>query len=283
MIGTFRMLARRHTMLCVAVAAVVCGACAPPQATERARALVRVHQEDKALATLRERLSAHPEDVEARRLLIRLLGFTGDLTQAQAEVEALSRWLAPGDPSPYLELGHARELAHQYDEALAAYDEAARVAPSSPEGPREGGMRCARWGELQPAASRLEEAVHRGAHDAEVWHVLGLVRVGLGDYDGAERAYAEGTASNPRAASNWLGLASVAVARGDAERALKAYGEVLARVPKFADAELGRAWALARLGRKEEARQALDRAQELGAPRANLSSQRAALDAPSTP
>jgi cytochrome c-type biogenesis protein CcmH/NrfG len=132
---------------------------------------------------------------------------------------------------------------------------------------------------LEEAAPRLEEAVRRGAHDAEVWHVLGLVRIGLRDYDGAERAYAEGTAANPRAASNWLGLATVAVARGDAERALRAYQEVLVLAPKFADAELGRAWALAKLGHKEQARQALDRAEGLGAAGANLARQRAALDA----
>jgi tetratricopeptide (TPR) repeat protein len=211
-------------------------------------------------------------------LLIRLLGFDGDLTGARVEVEELGRWMPVGDPAPYLELGHALELAHQYDEALAAYDEASRVAPSSADGPREGGMRAARWGELGEAAPRLEEAVRRGAHDSEVWHVLGLVRLHLGDYDGAESAYREGTRADPRAATGWIGLATVAVQRGDAEGALKAYDAVLARVPKFAAAELGRAWALAKLGRKEEARHALDRAEELGAPPENLARQRAALN-----
>src|SRR5271166_2132882 len=147
MFWTFRMLARPHTMLCVAVAAALCSACAGPSATERARALVRAHQEDRALAILQDRLRVHPEDTQARRLRIRLLGFTGDLTAAQVEAEELARWLAAGDPAPYIELGHAQELAHRYDDALAAYDEAARVAPASPDGPREGGMRCARWGE----------------------------------------------------------------------------------------------------------------------------------------
>jgi tetratricopeptide (TPR) repeat protein len=264
-------------MLCVAVAAVLCGACAA-RATERARALVRAHQEAQAIVTLRTRLQGHPEDVPARRLLIRLLGLDGDLPEARVEVEELARWLPTGDPAPYLELGHALELAHQYDEALAAYDGASRVAPFAADGPREGGMRAARWGELEEAAPRLEEAVRRGARDGEVWHALGLVRLHLGDYEGAERAYREGTRADPRAATSWLGLATVAVQRGDAEGALRAYEAVLARVPKFADAELGRAWALAKLGRNEQARQALDRAQELGAPRENLVRQRAALD-----
>jgi predicted ATPase len=47
--------------------------------------------------------------------------------------------------------------------------------------------------------------------------------------------------------------------------------------PRFAAAELGRAWALAKLGRREEATRALDHAEELGAPVANVAKQRAAL------
>jgi tetratricopeptide (TPR) repeat protein len=271
------MLARRHTTLWIAVAAVLCAACAG--ATERAQTLVRRHEEGQAIVTLKDRLRGHPGDLPARRLLVRLLGLTGDLPEARVEVEALARWLPPGDPGPYLELGHALELAHQYDEALAAYDEASRVSPTAPDGPREGGIRAARWGELAEAAPRLEEAIRRGARDAELWHVLGLVRLHLGDYDGAEQAYRQGTVADPRAATCWLGLASVAVERGDAEGALRAYEAVLARVPKFAGAELGRAWALAKLGRKDEARKALDHAEDLGAPPANLARQRAALDA----
>jgi tetratricopeptide (TPR) repeat protein len=277
------MLETRHSTLCIAVGAVVLVGCAGPTAIERAQALVRAHQEEHAVVTLRDRLARRPDDVSARRLLIRLLGFTGDLPEARVQAEELARWLPAGDVSPYLELGHALELAHQYDEALAAYDEASRVAPAAPEGPREGGMRSARWGELAEAAPRLEEAVRRGAHDAEVWHVLGLVRLNLGDYDGAEQAYRAGTAVDPRAAANWLGLATVAVTKGDAEGALKAYEAVLGCVPRFADAELGRAWALAKLGRKDQARRALDRAEELGAAHANVMHQRAALDGPQSP
>jgi tetratricopeptide (TPR) repeat protein len=231
---------------------------------------VRQHRVQEAVETLREDLRKHPEEVGARRLLVRVLGFTGDMVAARAEVQALARQLPEGDPSPYLELGHALELAHRFDEALAAYDEASNAAPASPEGPREGGMRCARWGETEQARPRLEEALRRGARDAETWHVLGLVRLHLGDYDGAEEAYRAGTAADPRGAESWLGLATVAIERGDASRALAAYDQVVARRPRFASAYLGRAWALIQLGRREEAAAALDRAAQLGAARANI-------------
>jgi tetratricopeptide (TPR) repeat protein len=274
----------RHTTLWVAFPVALClagiSACARPSASDRAQSLVRQHREEEAVAFLRRDLAAHPDDVPGRRLLVRLLGFTGDMPGARAETEELGRRLGPDDPTPYLELGHALELGHRYDEALAAYDQAATAAPSSPAGPREGGMRTARWGEVEEARPRLEEAVKRGANDAETWHALGLVRLHLGDAEGADAAYRTGATVNPSSPECWLGLATVAVSRGDAAGALAAYERLLVLRPRFAAAELGRAWALAKLGRREEAGRALDHAEELGAPAANVAKQRAALRTP---
>jgi tetratricopeptide (TPR) repeat protein len=275
------MLAPRVAILCLGIGMGVSAGCAAPSATERAQTLARRHNEEEAIVVLRDRLRERPDDVQARRLLVRLLAFAGDLPHARIEVDQLARWLPPGDPGPSIELGHALELAHDYDGALAAYDAASRDAPASPAGPREGGMRAARWGELAEAAPRLEEAVRRGANDGEVWHALGLVRLHLEDYDGARRAYRAGAKVDPNGASNWLGLATVALARGDAEQALAAYDQVLVRSPRFGDAELGRAWALGKLDRKGEALRALDRAQEMGASSAAIARQRAALAAAS--
>jgi len=282
------MMVFRHTMLWRGLALVlaVCtvgGGCAAPSATERAESLVRAHREEDAVALLRDRLRSHTDDLPSRKLLVRLLGLTGDLNGAHTEVAELAKRLPPGDPSPYIELGHALELAHRYDEALASYDEASTADPSRVEGPHEGGMRCARWGEAEQAEPRLEEAVRRGARDAETWHTLGLVRLHLGDLTGAEQAYRAGTAADPRAPESFLGLATVAVARGDARAAVEAYDQVLARRPRFAAGELGRAWALGKLGRRDEARAAIDRAEALGAPPGNVAKQRAALDAPGPP
>jgi tetratricopeptide (TPR) repeat protein len=253
-------------------------ACAAP-ATERAESLVRQNRTDEAVASLRGRLDAHPEDLAARRLLVRVLGFAGDVASAREQASELAKRLPPGDPDALIELGHALELSHRYDEALEAYDEAASSAPASPAGPREGGIRCAHWGELAEAVARLEEAVRRGARDVETLHALGLVRLHLGDFDGAYEAYREAIVADRSRVEGWLGLASVAVARGDAAAALQAYDAILVLHPRFAAGQLGRAWALARLGRTAEARQALDVAEQLGAPQTNVQRQRAALDA----
>ena len=256
--------------------ALAATACAPLGPIDRAQQLVRQKKDAEAVSVLRKHLAQHPEDLSARRLLVRVLAWSGDLEGAKAEVAELQQRM-PDDPVPWIELGHAFELAHRFDEALAAYDTAASVAPSSPAGPREGGMRTARWGEPEEAVSRLEEAIRRGAKDAETFHVLGLARLNLHDYDGAEEAYKQGLAADPKSTETLLGLATVAVVRGDAAAALSAYDAILARKPTYAAAELGRAWALAKLGRRTEAERALDRAADLGAPRANIDKQRRAL------
>lgn len=231
----------------------------------------------EARALLEQRLAKHPDDAAARKLLIRIHGFTGDLGKAEVEAERLSSQLGPQDPSPFVELGHAYELSHRYDEALALYDRAAELAPRSALGPKTAGLRAARWGEHELARPRLEAALRREPRDAEVWHALGLTCVALRDLEAAERAYRSGLRADPEALANHIGLATVALLRKDPASALSAYDAVLARRPKFADAFLGRSFALMALGRLDEAETALAEGARLGANRAVVARQKLAL------
>ncbi len=259
------------------VVLLVMSACVTLSPVDRALSLSRQERRPEAEQLLKKEIAEHPDDVAARKLLIRFYGFDGDLAAAKGQVDELRAHVKDGDPSPEIELGHAYELAHRFDEALAQYDEAAAIAPQSPAGPLEGGMRCARWGEVEEAKPRLEEAIRRGARDAETYHALGIVRLHLKDLDGAEQAYREGLRADPKHDENLIGLATVAVMRDDAKGALAAYDALVAKHPSYAAGQLGRAWALAKLGRKDDARAALDRAESLGAPKANVEKQRAAL------
>jgi tetratricopeptide (TPR) repeat protein len=244
--------------------------CARPPVTARAMALTRTGHPDQAIALLEARLVEDPGDTRARRLLVRVHASVGDLRAAKAQVKELEARSAAGDPMPYLELGHALELTHRFDEALEAYDEAARVAPLDPAGPREAGLRAARWGEAAVARERLDEAVRRGARDAETYHALGLARLHTGDLTGAEQAYRAALAVDPDAVDDMVGLATVALVRNDFLAALAAYDALRARRPELATAELGRAFALAKLGRRDEAKRAVDRAEALGGPAKNI-------------
>jgi Flp pilus assembly protein TadD len=236
-------------------------------------------QRAEAAALLEQHLAEAPRDVEARRLLIRIHAANGQLGRAEQHAAMLFETLGRTNPIPWIELGHALELAHRYDEALQQYDAAAEAAPQDPLGPLTGGMRAAQWGEAELAEPRLVEALRRDAKNARAWHALGLVRLKLGELQGAKDAYSSGLAADPRALENRVGLATVALAEDDAAEALRQYDAILAVRPKFGDAMLGRSWALMRLGRLDDAERALSEGYRLGANRAAVARQRALLAA----
>jgi tetratricopeptide (TPR) repeat protein len=253
--------------LVVLLPALGCSPSATP--IQEAALLSEKGQDREAIRVLEADLAKHPDAVAERRLLIRLEAVVGDLGKAEVEAAALSARLGRNSPIPWIELGHALELAHRYDEALALYDRAAEAGPRDPAGPREGGLRAARWGEAELAAPRLEEALRRDSRMADVWHALGLVRIRLGDPGGAKIAYESGLVADPRALENRIGLATLALRSANAAEALRQYDLVLEARPGFADGYLGRSWALIELGRYEDATRALDEARRLGAnPRA---------------
>jgi Flp pilus assembly protein TadD len=249
-------------------AGVLATACArQPSVVPRAVMLADKGRYEEAAATLSTHLHTHPRDIEARRLLVRVHGLSGDLGRAEVEARVLAHELGPSSPIPWIELGSVLELAHRYDEALERYDQAAVVAPKDPIGPRTGGLRAARWGEHEEARPRLEEALRRDPRDARVWHALGLVCLSLSDLPAANRAYRSGLSADPRALENRVGLATLALIAHDARGALVQYDAILGARPKNGDAMLGRAWALAELGRLAEAEGALRAAAALGADR----------------
>lgn len=268
------MLARLLFVLCC-----WCVACASSAASPlpRATLLMAKGRADEASAVLRRYLAEHPRAISERRLLIRVEAFRGQLGAAEAEVAALARQLGDSSPIPLVEMGYALEVAHRYDEALAAYDRAAEVAPRDALGPLTGGLRAARWGELDWAEPRLREALRRDPKDPAAWHALGLVQLSRGNASGAEQAYRSGLLADPEALENRVGLATLALSRGDLAAALVQYDAIVARRPKLADAHLGRSFTLIGLGRFAEARVALDEAARLGGDRRVVTAQRREL------
>ncbi len=234
-------------------------------------------QAEEASRLLRAYLAEHPSAVAERRLLIRVEAARGQLGAAEREVARLEKQLGAGSPIPFVELGHALEMAHRYDEALEAYDRAAAVAPLDPLGPLTGGLRAARWGELGLAEPRLREAVRRDPRNPSAWHALGLVQLSQGNLVAAEQAYRAGLLADPAALENRVGLATLALRRGDLSAALVHYDAIIARRPHLADAQLGRSFALIGLGRFEEARRAIEEAVRLGASPRVVAAQRREL------
>jgi len=221
------------------MAALLSAAChVGPPPLERANLLADHGRETEAIGLLEQHLAAHPADVAERRQLIRLYGSVGRIDQASAQTERLAEILPRDSPIPFVELGHAFELSHRFEEALGAYDRASEVAP----------------------------------RDA-----LGLVRVSLGQLEAARQAYVNGLRADPMALENQLGLATVALRMNEPEQALAAYESLLAARPSFAGALLGKSWSLILLGRYEDAEAALARATEHGAPADSVERQRLAI------
>jgi tetratricopeptide (TPR) repeat protein len=247
-----------------------------PDPASLARLLVSKGRGAEAADELEVDVRKHPDNVNERRLLIRVYASMGRLDRAQQHARALAQILGAASPIPWVELGYALELTHRYDEALVQYDHAAEVAPHDALGPLTGGLRAARWGELGLAEPRLMQALQRDPQNAEGWHALGLVRVQSGDLDGANDAYSAGLRADPRAVEDHVGLATVALLRGNAALALSEYDAIVSARPRLGDAQLGRAWALVKLGRLDDAQRALNHARELGAsPRPLLAQERA--------
>jgi len=229
---------------------------------------------EEARALLLSYVEQHPAAVVERRLLVRVEAFRGQMGHVEEQVRALSRLLGPTSPIPHIELGHALEVAHRYDEALVAYDRAAEVAPKDALGPLTGGLRAARWGELELAEPRLREALRRDRTNSAAWHALGLVQLSRGNIVDAEQAYRSGLLADPEALENRVGLATVALSRGDLAAALVQYDAIVARRPRLPDPHLGRSFALIGLGRFTEANAAIDEAVRLGADPSVVAAQR---------
>jgi Flp pilus assembly protein TadD len=251
---------------------------APPP-LQRATLLAERGHTAEAIQTLESHLRQHPEDRAERSLLVRLYGSAGNWEAAEDQTERLAERLPPDSPLPWLELGAAFELGHRYEEALSAYDRAASLAPGDSRGPKRGGMRAARWGELELAEPRLREAVRRAPSDAEAWHALGVVLVALGRLDAARQAYAAGIAADGQALENRLGLATVALRLNEPAAALAQYELLLEARPKFTDALLGKSWSLILMGEYGSAEAVLSEAERLGADRDSISRQRGVLGA----
>jgi tetratricopeptide (TPR) repeat protein len=139
-------------------------------------------------------------------------------------------------------------------------------------------MRAARWGEVELAQPRLEEALRRDPSNAVAWHALGLVRYHSQDLSGAKIAYSSGLQADPQSYENRVGLATLALARGDLDEALRQYDALLEVRPGFGDAHLGRSFVLMRLGRFNEARDTLETGYRLGANPVVVQRQRTLLD-----
>jgi len=126
----------------------------------------------------------------------------------QAAAEAARLLEQSGDPTPNQQLPlvvkqHANQLAFagDFDKALAAYQEAARLAPDDPEIEHNWGTVLLRRGELEAAAEHFERAVALNPDSADSLYNLGLALEGIGRDDQAIAYFRAAAAIEPQHAA----------------------------------------------------------------------------------
>jgi len=193
----------------------------------------------------------------------------------------------PNDANARFVLAERLRVDKQYEQALAAYQEAQRVAPADVRFYIGRAQVYADQGQGDPAIADLEEAVRVAPRSAEAWFYLGLYRWRFRrDAGGATQALQQALALNPIAwyatelgnvylqagdleaavktheravtlpghgAYTWWSLGDAYAAQGQWEQAASAYGQAVALEPEAAWLHARLANAYERAGHKAEA------------------------------
>ncbi|MFC1500168.1 tetratricopeptide repeat protein [Candidatus Zixiibacteriota bacterium] len=187
---------------------------------ELARALSNQGAYDEAERVLPTgRLKQVSEDVYLRvRAGIRL--GQGDGTAALDDLEEAAR-LAPESPEVWNDLGVVYLQKGQWEEAVPAFSRAVELQPDLGEAWANLGMIAFRDANWEEAAVNLDRARVAGASDAQVGFNLGSARVNLNDYAGAEEAFRSNLREWPRHADSYIALAALLERDGRLQEALQ--------------------------------------------------------------
>ena len=146
-----------------------------------------------------ERLAVDPESLRSRYASSIRRGDVDAAAEA-ARLLAESGEPAAGRQLPMAVKQRANQLAYagDFDKALAAYEEAARLAPNDPEIEHNWGTVLLRRGELEAAAEHFERAVALNPDSADSLYNLGLALEGIGRDDQAIAHFRAAAAIEPQ-------------------------------------------------------------------------------------
>ncbi|MEM8960909.1 MAG: tetratricopeptide repeat protein [Acidobacteriota bacterium] len=175
-----------------------------------------IERHEKALATLVERLRAHPDDADARIWLGRHLGYLGRYREAAAAFTA-GHETFPDDARFLRHRGHRYITLRRFDDAIRDFEAGLTLIAGKPDLREPDGL-----------PNLFNQPT--GTLKTNLWYHLGLARYLTGDFVAAGEAFTAcaGLADNDDmlvAASYWLYLSLVRQSRADAATS------VLARAP----------------------------------------------------
>jgi tetratricopeptide (TPR) repeat protein len=150
----------------------------------------------------------------------------------------------------------------EWEPAAVTYRLAQTLAPREVRWWHLAGLLETRRGRHDQALPLFERAAALAPADRAVRLRVAEAKLETGDLQGSERLFAELARHAPTLAAAAYGLGRVAMARGEPEVALQHFDTAVEAFPDFGAAHYGRALALRRLGRTDEAGEALQRQQQ---------------------
>lgn len=198
---------------------------------------------DGSVAKLREEIAANPNDAIAHSNLGVFLMFQRQWEPAQKEVLEAIR-LDPRDIDAKLNLAYWYAQVGQTRAAIREHEAILGLEPGNKRALIE---LCTLTAERENDPAKALPYCEKHAEGQETNEIagvtLGLVRMRVGDLEGAEKAFQAVVDANPSARTATLSLGHLRQYRGDLDGAQQAFESVLAAEPKNEEARL----ALARL------------------------------------
>jgi tetratricopeptide (TPR) repeat protein len=158
------------------------------------------------------------------------------------------------------ELGRVTFPHDLWDTAKASLTNAATLAPQDPRWPYLLGVIAQMEGHVDVAAGHLEQALALHPGDGPTLVRLGQVELDRGRPADARRQYEQALAVTAMAPAARFGLGRIAAAEGDLAAAVRHFEQVLAAQPGATIVHNALGLALRGLGRRDEARQHLEKA-----------------------
>lgn len=199
----------------------------------------RVHGIDGTIAFLEDKIRTHPKDHVAHTSLGVFYLVVGRKDEAQKSL-AHALTLAPRDLDAQLNLAYWYAQVGQPTAAVKEFEAIVNVAPENDRALRHlCEVLASRSNEPDRALPYCERLVALDQTNEANAVALGLVRMQLGDLEGAESAFRTVADANPKAIQARTMLANTRLHRGALEEAEKDFEAVLALAPKYPDARMG--------------------------------------------
>jgi adenylate cyclase len=210
--------------------------------------IYRLNREDfeEARAWLEKAIARDPSYASPHALLaiwhsIRVgQGWSPDPAADQADVLRLALAALERDsfdPMALALCGHAKSiLRHEFDDALALFDRALTISPSSAIAWTRSSPTYSYLGEAREAFARADRGLQLSPFDLHIFYthtVLGLAQYVAGEYEEAVRWGRKAREENPQFTANLRLLAASLVALGQTDEAREVASALLAVTPSF--------------------------------------------------